>query len=398
MKIAPTNRHGFWVQMTLNLGHVVNPSFLAHQAHRDEPGRNAQNANKDYGFSGVRFKVQNGFKIGSLNPVRFMGPRPYIWAWIVNLALFNPAHWRDFSASETHFATINGDLCKRLVPSARRSHQQFCTPRSGSVRNSQTNPSGIKHTTMKTTVQPPPSNCQPHLPTAATTSTSTSAAPSPASPVKLEPISLDESTRLIELEKVIETGQQSFIEVGNALGEIRDAGLYRSDYTSFDEYCQKKWSFTKQHAYRLIQCAPVAESNLQVTSLNQARELVKVPKEKRATVIKVAAAQAQSEGRKLAAKDIVQAAVPPPPPAEAADQLPPKIMCPRAKTKHQLQCWYFKAKPQKRGEFIYDWIFNRPVVVSSKAEFKERVDWWLDHFVTEVRAKSGEAEARKTNP
>ncbi len=97
MKIAPTNRHGFWVQMTLNLGHVVNPSFLAHQAHRDEPGRNAQNANKDYGFSGVRFKVQNGFKIGSLNPVRFMGPRPYIWAWIVNLALFNPAHWRDLA-------------------------------------------------------------------------------------------------------------------------------------------------------------------------------------------------------------------------------------------------------------------------------------------------------------
>lgn len=239
-------------------------------------------------------------------------------------------------------------------------------------------PSGFTDTTMKTTTQPPTSNCQPHLPTAATTSTSTSAAPSPASPVKLEPISLSESTRLIELEKVIETGQQTFIDVGNALGEIRDAGLYRSDYTSFDEYCHKKWGFTKQHAYRLIQCAPVAESNPQVTSLNQARELVKVAQEKRATVIKVAAAQAQAEGRKLAAKDIVRAVVPPQPAAEATDQLPPKIMCPRAKTKHQLQCWYFKAKPQKRGEFIYDWIFNRPVVVSNKAEFKHNVDWWVD--------------------
>jgi hypothetical protein len=75
----------------------------------------------------------------------------------------------------------------------------------------------------------------------------------------LEPVTLDESKRLIELEKVIEAGQQTFIEVGTALAEIRDARLYKADYKTFENYCVSKWGFRRAHAYRIIEAAGIAK-------------------------------------------------------------------------------------------------------------------------------------------
>jgi hypothetical protein len=97
---------------------------------------------------------------------------------------------------------------------------------------------------------------------------------------------LSESKLLDSLEKTIERGKQTFIEVGMALTQIRDQRLYRSSHKTFEDYCREKWGWSKQHAYRLIECAPVAQSNPQVTSLNQARELARVGREKRVEVLK----------------------------------------------------------------------------------------------------------------
>src|SRR5512137_2458791 len=97
--------------------------------------------------------------------------------------------------------------------------------------------------------------------------------------------SLRDSQRLGELEKVIAKGQKTFVEVGLALAEIRDVRLYKREYSGFEEYCRKKWGWTRQHAYRLIEAAPIGKCNLQVTSLNQARELAKVPAEDRSGVV-----------------------------------------------------------------------------------------------------------------
>ena len=52
--------------------------------------------------------------------------------------------------------------------------------------------------------------------------------------------------RLSELEALIERGQQTFIEVGLALTEIRDSKLYRQDFATFDQYCEKRWGWTRQ--------------------------------------------------------------------------------------------------------------------------------------------------------
>ena len=68
-----------------------------------------------------------------------------------------------------------------------------------------------------------------------------------------------ETSELNLLERVIERGRQTFMEVGNALAKIRDARLYRSNHKTFEEYCQDRWNFSKTHANRLLIAAQVVE-------------------------------------------------------------------------------------------------------------------------------------------
>jgi ParB family chromosome partitioning protein len=67
------------------------------------------------------------------------------------------------------------------------------------------------------------------------------------------------TARLAELETVIERGMQTFLEVGNALMEIRDQRLYRETHATFEAYCRERWGWTRQHANRQIQAARMAE-------------------------------------------------------------------------------------------------------------------------------------------
>jgi len=65
---------------------------------------------------------------------------------------------------------------------------------------------------------------------------------------------------LPELEAVIERGQQTFIEVGRALLEIRDRRLYRETHATFEAYCRERWGWGRHYANRHIQAAQVAEA------------------------------------------------------------------------------------------------------------------------------------------
>jgi hypothetical protein len=66
-------------------------------------------------------------------------------------------------------------------------------------------------------------------------------------------------TRLTELEAVIKWGIQTFVEVGSALMEIRDKRLYREmAFTTFEDYCHKRWNWSRRHANRQIQAAEIA--------------------------------------------------------------------------------------------------------------------------------------------
>jgi hypothetical protein len=68
-----------------------------------------------------------------------------------------------------------------------------------------------------------------------------------------------ETLRLGVLERVIERGMQTFVEVGRALAEIRDGRLYRTGHATFEAYCRERWGFSRQHAYRAVDAASIAE-------------------------------------------------------------------------------------------------------------------------------------------
>jgi phage N-6-adenine-methyltransferase len=64
--------------------------------------------------------------------------------------------------------------------------------------------------------------------------------------------------RLADLEGVIERGLTTFIEVGQALTEIRDQRLYRDSHKTFEGYCQERWGWSRVRAHQVIQGAQVA--------------------------------------------------------------------------------------------------------------------------------------------
>ena len=99
-----------------------------------------------------------------------------------------------------------------------------------------------------------------------------------------QPITLKESARLVELERKIETGMTTFVEVGNALMEIRDSKLYRVEYKTFEAYCREKWGMSRVQAHRLIGASEVSKmlpiGNKLPQTETQARPLTKLPAKK----------------------------------------------------------------------------------------------------------------------
>ena len=118
-------------------------------------------------------------------------------------------------------------------------------------------------------------------------------------------MSIRESQRLVELEKTIAKGKQTFVEVGLALAEIRDLRLYKREYGGFEEYCREKWGWEKAYANHVIRAADVVKSlpdNLAtiVATETQARELAKIPAEHRAGVVQAVL----DEGKPVTAAEI----------------------------------------------------------------------------------------------
>lgn len=143
-----------------------------------------------------------------------------------------------------------------------------------------------------------------------------------------ESLTTQESFQLVKLEKIIKNGEKTFVEVGDALAQIRDNKLYRVDHNTFEDYCNEVWGWSKQHSYRLISAAPVAKSNPQVTNLAAAKSLSKVPPPKRAGVV----AQIVQAGKKVTAAAISKVAGKPPvkPTKRVLDgtglEVPPEIL------------------------------------------------------------------------
>jgi len=121
------------------------------------------------------------------------------------------------------------------------------------------------------------------------------------------------TTRLLQqAEETIEQGLASYREAGKALQDIRDQGLYKSTYSTFEEYVKVRWHWERAHAYRLIDASQVA-INLSpmgdIPNERQARELTKLPNAdlQRAAFGVAETIAEQNKAGKVTAKDVKKA-------------------------------------------------------------------------------------------
>lgn len=96
---------------------------------------------------------------------------------------------------------------------------------------------------------------------------------------------------LAALERIIERGMSSFVEVGNALSEIRDEKKYRAGgYRDFDTYCRERWGFSRYRGFQMIEAATITNELLTIVNTpapvreSQVRELARVEPDRRAEV------------------------------------------------------------------------------------------------------------------
>ena len=107
-------------------------------------------------------------------------------------------------------------------------------------------------------------------------------------------------------------GLNTFYEGGNALTEIRDNKQYKDNYSTFEDYCIKRWDIKRAYAYQLIQSVKTIENLSTVVDIlpetqRQTRELSKAPEEQQAEVWQTAQEETGSE--QPTAKEIKQAVV-----------------------------------------------------------------------------------------
>ena len=83
------------------------------------------------------------------------------------------------------------------------------------------------------------------------------------------------TARLDELEAVIQKNIGAFYEVGRALMEIRDSGLYRDvmGHATFEEYCKVRWDIARRTAYQFIDSVQVIDNvrNCAQTPVNESQ-------------------------------------------------------------------------------------------------------------------------------
>ena len=98
-------------------------------------------------------------------------------------------------------------------------------------------------------------------------------------------LNVSERNELERCEVVIKQGLKTFVEVGQALMLIRDKRLYRSEFGTFEAYCNNKWQLTRRYVNNMVAASKVV-SNIEMTTIvskpqneSQARPLTKLEPE-----------------------------------------------------------------------------------------------------------------------
>ena len=113
-----------------------------------------------------------------------------------------------------------------------------------------------------------------------------------------------ESAQLARCEAVVESGLRTFVDVGEALMEIRDRRLWRDGFDSFEDYCRERWGFSRKYAHLIVAEAEVNQLVDHPIRQSTARELVPLknePEKLREAWVE-ANDRAEQNGRKVTAE------------------------------------------------------------------------------------------------
>ena len=73
--------------------------------------------------------------------------------------------------------------------------------------------------------------------------------------VSSSPLNPEEQRQLKNCEDILCRGLGTFFEVGQALLTIREARLYREEFSTFEAYCHHRWGMGRTYAWRLMGAA-----------------------------------------------------------------------------------------------------------------------------------------------
>ena len=85
------------------------------------------------------------------------------------------------------------------------------------------------------------------------------AVPQPPGSAGEGPLNSGEQADLSTCEAAIDNLRMAFWAAGKALQTVRDGGLYRDGYATFEDYVEQRWDMSRAQAYRLIEAWPLAE-------------------------------------------------------------------------------------------------------------------------------------------
>jgi hypothetical protein len=116
--------------------------------------------------------------------------------------------------------------------------------------------------------------------------------------------------RLRTLESEIQASMEVFFETGLKLKEIRDNELFREDgFETWDEYCRKRWSWSRRHCNRLIvdseyrAALPVGPNGPIEWTEATVRELTRLEDKRDAAKVAAKVVKAVAESAQAAAAD-----------------------------------------------------------------------------------------------
>ena len=124
----------------------------------------------------------------------------------------------------------------------------------------------------------------------------------------------EEKKLLAKSERIVRKNLKGCYAVAAELARIRDLKLYRGKYSTFQEYCEKRWRISKSRAYQLCGMAGIVNDSDLSTVVDKNRvsgrailALGDVPAEARAQTLESAVTVASEEGRAVTASDIAEA-------------------------------------------------------------------------------------------